>query len=99
MVHEGQRGLIDVGARNVPARREARLVEDNRSLGISDDAVTVADDQSTGRLADINAMVAVGGMAHDPFVVFLEGIHGRPSKCDSRSQAGSIARELPALPC
>src|SRR2546422_4489025 len=36
MVHEGQRGLIDVGARNVPARREARLVEDNRSLGIRD---------------------------------------------------------------
>src|SRR5262249_51297240 len=29
--HRGQRGLIDVGAQHVPARREARLVEDDWS--------------------------------------------------------------------
>jgi hypothetical protein len=27
-------------------------------------------------------MVAVGGMAHDPFVFFVEGVHGRPGECD-----------------
>jgi len=39
MFHEGQRGLIDVGAQNVPARRKAGLVQDDRPLGIGDDAV------------------------------------------------------------
>jgi hypothetical protein len=39
MFHEGQRGLIDVGAQNVLARRKAGLVQDNRPLGIGDDAV------------------------------------------------------------
>src|SRR5262249_51940678 len=39
--HGGQRGLIDVGAGNVPARREAGLVEENRPLGIGDYALTM----------------------------------------------------------
>src|ERR1700740_2634840 len=41
-VHEGQRGLINVTTRNVPARRKAGLVQDNRPLGIGDDAVMMA---------------------------------------------------------
>ena len=63
--HGSERGLIDVGAWNVPARREAGLVEDQRSLGIGDDPVTMADHEVTGGLADVDAVVAVGGMAHD----------------------------------
>src|SRR5580658_2633368 len=39
MFHQGQRGLIDVGARNVPARRKAGLVQNRRPPGIGDDAV------------------------------------------------------------
>ena len=42
MLHERQRGLIDVGARNVPARRKAGLVQDDRPLGIANDAVMMA---------------------------------------------------------
>src|SRR6516165_4301678 len=50
--HWGQRGLIDVGAYNVPPRREAGFVEDYRPLGIGDDAVTMTDHEATGGLAD-----------------------------------------------
>ena len=78
MVHGGQRRLINVGASNVPARREAGLVEDYRPLGIGDDAVTMADHEVAGGLANVDAVVAVGGMAKDPFVFFVEGVHGRP---------------------
>jgi hypothetical protein len=42
MFHEGQRGLIDVGTRNISARRKAGLVEDKRPLSIGDDATTMA---------------------------------------------------------
>src|SRR5258708_1905424 len=82
MVHWGQRGLIDVGTCNVPARREAGLVEDYRSLGIGDDAVTMADHEVTRGPADVDAVVAVGGMAQDPFVFFVKSLHGRPGECD-----------------
>ncbi len=39
MFHEGQRGLIDVGAQNVPAWRKAGFAQHDRPLGIGDDAV------------------------------------------------------------
>ena len=48
MFHRGQRGLVDVGTCNVPTRREAGLVEDYRPLGISHDAITMADYETTG---------------------------------------------------
>src|SRR5262245_23894178 len=41
--HRREGGLIDVGALNVPARREAGLVEDERTRGIGDGAVMIAD--------------------------------------------------------
>jgi hypothetical protein len=40
----------------------------------------MADHQSTGSLADIDAMVTVSGMAHDPFVFFVKSVHGRPDE-------------------
>src|SRR5262245_3041486 len=52
VLHRGQRGLIHVGARNVPARRETGLVEDYGSLCISDDALTMAHYEATRGLAD-----------------------------------------------
>ena len=89
MVHGRQCGLIDVGAWHVPARREAGLVEDDRPPGIGDDAVTMANHEVTGRLADVDAVIAVGGMAHDPFVFFVESVHGRP--CERHPPCNSLA--------
>ena len=98
MFHEGQRGLIEVGARNVPARREARLVQGYRPLGLSDGAVTVADHQVTGRLADIDAVVAIGGVAHDPFVFFIERVHGWPGERNALLQLARVGQQLDVLP-
>jgi hypothetical protein len=78
MFHRGQRGLVDVGTCNLPTRREAGLVEDYRPLGINDDAITMADHETTGGLTDVDAVITVGGMAQDPFVFFVESVHGRP---------------------
>ena len=97
MFHGSEGGLIDVGAWNVPARREAGLVEDQRPLRIGDDAVTMADHEVTGGLANVDAVVAVGGMAHDPFVFFVESVHGRARRTRrvpavrSRRRAGRCA--------
>src|SRR5262249_12041488 len=63
--HGSEGGLIDVCTWNVPARRESGLVEDERPRGIGYDAVTLADHEVTGGLANVDAMVVVSGMAHD----------------------------------
>src|SRR4051794_6755902 len=65
-------GLVDIGAQDVPARREAGLVEDEWPRGIGDDAVTMANDEVTGGLANVDAVVAVSGMACDSFVFLIE---------------------------
>jgi transaldolase len=39
--------LIDIGAYNVPTRREAGLVNHHRALGIGDDPVTMTDHEVT----------------------------------------------------
>jgi hypothetical protein len=44
------------------------------------------DHETTGGPADIDAMVAVSGMAHDPFVFFVESVRIRPRKRDARPQ-------------
>src|SRR5262249_7140914 len=79
--HCSQRGFVDVGAHDVPAWREARLEEHQWPPSIGDDAVTMANHESTRGLSDVDAMVAVGSMAQDPFVFFIKGIHSRPRKC------------------
>ena len=55
--HRSERGLIDVGALSVPARLEAGLVEDERTRGIGDGAVMMADHEVTGGLANVDAVV------------------------------------------
>src|SRR5262249_1010578 len=79
-VFRSEGGPIDVCAWNIPARREAGLVEDERARGIGYDAVTMADHEVTGGLANVDAVVVVSGMAHDPFVFFVESVHGLPGK-------------------
>src|SRR5260370_6290726 len=96
--HEGQRRRIDVGACNVPTRREAGLVKDHRLPGIGDDAVMMSDHEVTRGLADIDAVVAVGGMAHDPFVFFVEGVHGGPGERDPSLQVARVGGQLDVLP-
>src|SRR4029077_3300099 len=96
--HRGQGGLIDVGPCKVPARSEARLVEDYRPLGIGDDAVTMADQEVAGRLADVDAVVAVSSMAYDPFVFLIEGIHRRPCERDPSLQLTRVRGQIDVLP-
>src|ERR1700751_897978 len=66
--HRSESGLIDVGAWNVPAWREAGLVENHRPPGIGDDPVTMADHEVAGSLANVDAMVGISGVAQDSFV-------------------------------
>jgi hypothetical protein len=49
----------------------------------------MTDHEATGGLANVDTVVAVGGMAQDPFVFFVEGVHGRPSERDPRLQLAS----------
>src|SRR5262249_55465096 len=58
----GERGFVDVGARDVPAGREPGLVQGQRPGGVGDDPVAVADDEVAAGLADIDPVVAVGGV-------------------------------------
>jgi hypothetical protein len=39
-------------------------------------------DQMTTRLPDVDAMIGIGGMADDPLVFLVEGVHGPPSERD-----------------
>jgi hypothetical protein len=59
----------------------------------------MADHEATGGLADVDAVVTIGGMPHDPFVFFVEGVHGRPGECDSPLKLASVARQVDVLPC
>ena len=96
--HQCEGGLINVGALNVPARREAELVEDERTRGIGDGAVMMADHEVTGALANVDAVIAVGGMAHDPFVFFVERVHGLPGERDPSLQFARVVRQPGMLP-
>src|SRR5262249_47686108 len=93
VVHRSQCGLINIGTFNVPPRRKARLVEDHRPPRVGDDAVTIADDDATGSLPDVDAVVADGGMAQDALVFCVECVHGRPGERDplpaTRSRRGA----------
>src|SRR5262249_59437088 len=90
--------LIDVAAWNVPARREAGLVENERPLGIGDDPVTMADHEVTGGLANIDAVVGVSGMAHDSLVFFVESVHSPPGKRNACLQFARMGGKADVLP-
>src|SRR5206468_2044448 len=63
------------------------------------DAITVTDHEATGCLADIDAVVAVGSVAQDPFVFFIEGVHGGPGERDPSVQFARVGRQVDVLPC
>src|SRR5262245_10923882 len=99
VLHCGKCGLNDVGTWNVPARREAGLIKDERPFGIGNNAVTVADHEASGSLADVDAVVTIGRVAYDPFVFFVEGVHRWPRKCHPGPKLAGIARQVDVLPC
>src|SRR5262249_24512943 len=92
-------GLVDIGAQDVPARREAGLIEDERPLGIGDDAVMMPDHEVTGGLANVDAVVAVSGMACDLFVLLVESSHGLPGERDTTLQFARVRGQIGMLPC
>ena len=98
MFHEGKSGLIDVGTRNVPARSKTGLVEDQRPLTVRDDSVAITNHEMARSLADVNSMVTVGSMAQDPFLFFVKGVHGPPSKRDPRTKIARKGGEVHVLP-
>src|SRR5215469_3248195 len=98
VLNGSERMPINVGTWNVPARREAGLVENRGPFSIGNDAVTMADHEMTGCLADVDAVVAVGSMAHDPFVLFVEGVHGRPGECNPFLQVSRVGGQVDVLP-
>src|SRR5262249_40164755 len=63
MLHESQRRLIDISARNVPPRREAGLIQDYRSLTLGDNAVLVPNKEITRSRANVARVIAIGSMA------------------------------------
>src|SRR5262244_580999 len=58
----------------------------------------MADEEMTGCLADVDAMVAVGGMAGNPFVLFVEGIHGVPSERNPSLQSACVRGQVDVSP-
>src|SRR5258708_25349110 len=97
--HGSERRPINVGTWNVPARREARLVKNYGPFSIGNDTVTMADHEMTRCLADVDAVVAVGGMAHDPFVLFVECFHGGPGERNPSLQLACVRGQVDVSPC
>src|SRR5207249_197520 len=96
--HGDQLRLHDVSAFNVPARRKAGRVEDYWPLGVGDDAVMMADHQPARGLADVDAVVTVSGMAHDPFIFLIKSVHRWPSERYSCPQLVRVYGQLNVLP-
>src|SRR5262245_37400629 len=57
------------------------------------------DYELTGCPADVDAVVAVGGMAQDPFVLFVERIHGVPGECNACLQLARVRGQVDVSPC
>src|SRR5437773_8997533 len=58
----------------------------------------MADHEATGGLADVDAVVAVSGMAHDPFVLFVKSVHRRPGECDPCLQLARVGGQVDVPP-
>src|SRR6266849_5152679 len=50
-------------------------------------------------LANVDAVIAVGGMAHDSLVLFVEGVHGRPCERNPSLQLLCVGGQAGVLPC
>src|SRR6185437_1867323 len=98
MLNWRQRRVINVRACNIPARRETRFVQDQRPLRIGDGAITMTHNEPTRRLADIDAVITIGGMTHNPLVLFVESVHGGPRERDAPCEFACVLWELDVLP-
>ena len=49
-------------------------------------------------LADVDPVVGIGGVADDPLVFFVEGVHGPPRERDPPLQLAGVAGQLGVLP-
>src|SRR5258708_10623373 len=58
----------------------------------------MADHEVTGGLANVDAVVAVSCMAHDPFVFFIESVHGPPAERDACLQFARMGGQAGVLP-
>ena len=67
---------------HVPARREARFVEDDGCGCVGDGRSCRADDEVARARADIDAVVVVGGVSENAFVFFVEAVHRTPCERD-----------------
>ena len=83
---------------HVPARREAGLVEHHRRCGLGDDPVAVPYHQVARGLPDVDAVVRVGGVTEDAFVLLVEGVHRPPGEGDPAAQVARVLREVGVLP-
>src|SRR5262245_15280038 len=55
--------------------------------------------EATGGPTNVDEVIAVGSMAQDPFVFFVQGVHGRPCECDPPLQLACIGGQVHVLPC
>jgi hypothetical protein len=78
----GQRGLVDVRSGHVPARREARFVEDDGCGRVGDRLSCYAHDEVAGARADVDAVIVVGGVSENAVVFFVEAVHRPPRERD-----------------
>jgi len=95
----GERGFVDVGTRDVPAGREPRLIQRQRAGGVGDDPAAVTDNEVAAGLADVDAVVGIGGVADDPLVLLVEGVHGPPRERHPPLQFAGVAGQVGVLPC
>src|SRR5262249_18234499 len=59
----------------------------------------MADHEMTRGLPDVDAVVAVSCMAYDPFVLFVECIHGWPRERNPCPQLACVGGQFDVLPC
>ena len=96
--HGDQLRLVNVGASNVPARCKAGFVEDYGALSVGDNAVMMANHQPSRGLSDVDAVVTVSGMTHDPLIFFVKSLHRRPGERYSCLQLIRVYGQVNVLP-
>src|SRR5260221_4904204 len=94
-----ERALVDVLARHVPARRETGLVEHERPLGVGDNPRAVLDDQVARALADVVAVILIGGVTDDALVLLVEAVHRPPGERDAAAELAGVVGRGGVVPC
>ena len=97
MFHEGKRdssmsarGTYQRGAKPDSYRTIGRVVSATRGHdGEPQDCVKPGECRCGG---------SCRGMAHDPFILFVEGIHGWPGECDPCLQLARVGGQVDVLP-